>query len=105
MRESTALVIIDKLMKAGCSLRVFDPVAMYECRRRVGDKLTYCRDMYDAVLNADALLLLTEWKVFRLPSWEVIHKAMRNPVVVDGRNIFDAEELSELGFEYYCIGK
>lgn len=105
MRESTALVIIDKLMKAGCSLRVFDPVAMDECRRRVGDKLTYCRDMYDAVLNADALLLLTEWKVFRLPSWEVIHKAMRNPVVVDGRNIFDAEELSELGFEYHCIGK
>lgn len=105
MRESTALVIIDKLLKAGCSVRVYDPVAMDECRRRVGDALTYCRDMYDAVLNADALLLLTEWKVFRLPSWEVIHKAMRTPVVIDGRNIFDAEELTEIGFEYHCIGK
>ena len=105
MRESTALVIIDKLLKAGCSVRVFDPVAMDECRRRVGDALTYCRDMYDAVLNADALLLLTEWKVFRLPSWEVIHRAMKTPVVIDGRNIFDAEELTEIGFEYHCIGK
>lgn len=105
MRESTALVIIDKLLKAGCSVRVYDPVAMDECRRRVGDALTYCRDMYDAVLNADALLLLTEWKVFRLPSWEVIHRAMKTPVVIDGRNIFDAEELTEIGFEYHCIGK
>lgn len=105
MRESTALVIIDMLLKAGCRIRAFDPVAMDECRRRVGDSVTYCRDMYDAVLDADALLLLTEWKVFRLPSWEVIHKAMNNPLVIDGRNIFDSEELEELGFEYHCIGK
>ena len=105
MRESTALVIIDLLLKAGCKIRVFDPIAMDECKRRIGDAVTYCRDMYDAVLDADALLLLTEWKVFRLPSWEVIHKAMKNPLVIDGRNIFDAEELEELGFEYHCIGK
>lgn len=105
MRESTALVIIDLLLKAGCQIRAFDPVAMDECRRRIGDSVTYCRDMYDAVLDADALLLLTEWKVFRLPSWEVIRKAMRKPVVIDGRNIFDADELAELGFEYHCIGK
>ena len=105
MRESTALVIIDLLLKAGCRIRVYDPVAMDECRRRVGDKLTYCRDMYDAVLDADAVLLLTEWKCFRLPAWEVIHKAMSHPVVIDGRNIYDAEELDELGFNYLCIGK
>ena len=105
MRESTALVIIDLLLAAGCNIRAYDPVAMDECRRRVGDKVTYCRDMYDAVLNADAVLLLTEWKCFRLPAWEVIHKAMRNPVVIDGRNIFDADELDELGFRYHCIGK
>lgn len=105
MRESTALVIIDMLLKAGCHVRAFDPVAMDECKRRVGDSVTYCRDMYDAVLDADALLLLTEWKVFRLPSWEVIHKAMNKPLVIDGRNIFDSEELEELGFEYHCIGK
>lgn len=105
MRESTALVMIDKLLDAGCSLRVYDPVAMDECRRRIGDKVVYCKDMYDAVLNADALILLTEWKEFRLPCWEVIAKAMNRQVVIDGRNIYDAEEMEELGFKYLCIGK
>ncbi len=105
MRESTALVMIDKLLAAGCSIRVYDPIAMDECRRRVGDKVVYCRDMYDAVLDADAMLLLTEWKEFRLPTWGVIKKAMRNPLVIDGRNIFDPDELEEYGFEYHCIGK
>lgn len=105
MRESTALVIVDLLLKAGCNIRVYDPVAMDECKRRIGDAVTYCRDMYDAVLDADALLLLTEWKEFRLPSWEVIAKAMKAPVVIDGRNIYDSDELEELGFKYYCIGK
>ena len=105
MRESTALVMIDLLIKAGCKVRAYDPVAMTECKRRVGDAVTYCRDMYDAVLDADALLLLTEWKEFRLPTWQVIKKAMVRPLVIDGRNIFDAEELDENGFEYHCIGK
>ena len=105
MRESTALVMIDKLLDAGCYIRVYDPIAMDECRRRIGDKVTYCRDMYDAVLDADALLLLTEWKEFRLPTWGVIKKAMHRPLVIDGRNIFDVEELDENGFEYHCIGK
>jgi len=105
MRESTALVMIDKLLEAGCTIRVYDPIAMDECKRRIGDKVTYCRDMYDAVLDADALLLLTEWKEFRLPTWGVVKKAMRKPLVIDGRNIFDVEELDENGFEYHCIGK
>ncbi len=105
MRESTALVMIDKLCEAGCTVRVYDPIAMDECRRRVGDKVVYCRDMYDAVLDADALLLLTEWKEFRLPTWGVIRKAMRHPLVIDGRNIFEADELEENNFEYHCIGK
>jgi len=105
MRESTALVMIDKLLKAGCVVRAYDPIAKDECRRRIGDTVTYCRDMYDAVLDADALLLLTEWKEFRLPTWGVIKKAMRRPLVIDGRNIFDVEELEENGFEYYCIGR
>ena len=105
MRESTALVMIDKLLATGCRIRVYDPIAMDECRRRIGDKVTYCRDMYDAVLDADALLLLTEWKEFRLPTWGVIKKAMHRPLVIDGRNIFDVEELDENGFEYHCIGK
>ena len=105
MRESTALVMIDKLTEAGCHIRAYDPIAMDECRRRMGDKVVYCRDMYDAVLDADAMLLLTEWKEFRLPTWGVIKKAMRNPLVIDGRNIFDPDELEENGFEYHCIGK
>ena len=78
---------------------------MKECQRRIGDTVVYCNDMYDAVLDADALLLLTEWKEFRLPTWGVIKKAMRNPLVIDGRNIFDAEDMDENGFEYHSIGK
>ena len=105
MRESTALVMIGKLLEAGCIVRVYDPIAMEECKRRIGETVTYCRDMYDAVLDADALLLLTEWKEFRLPGWGVIRKAMRRPLVIDGRNIFDIEELEENEFEYHCIGK
>ena len=105
MRESPALVIIDKLLKAGCHIRVYDPVAMPECKRRIGDAVYYCKDMYDAVLDADAMLLLTEWKEFRLPTWGVIKKAMKRPIVIDGRNIYDSEEMDEQGIEYHCIGK
>ncbi|MDR0547231.1 MAG: UDP-glucose/GDP-mannose dehydrogenase family protein [Dysgonamonadaceae bacterium] len=103
MRESTALVMIDLLLKAGCMVKVYDPVAMDECKRRVGDKVTYARDMYEAALDADALLLLTEWKEFRLPSWKVLLKAMNVAVVLDGRNIYDRQEMRENGFRYECI--
>ena len=105
MREATALVTIQLLLEAGCVVKVFDPVAMDECRCRVGDVVTYAQDMYDAVLNADALLLLTEWKLFRLPSWGVVKKTMNHPVVFDGRNIYEAQEMREAGFEYFCIGQ
>ena len=105
MRESTALVIIKLLKDAGCTIRAYDPVAMNECKRRVGDAVVYCHDMYDAIDQADALLLLTEWKEFRLPNWNVIAHAMRRPLVIDGRNIFDAKELREAGIDYHCIGQ
>ena len=105
MRESTALVIIKLLKEAGCTIRAFDPVAMDECRRRVGDNVIYCRDKYEAVFHADALLLLTEWKEFLLPSWDVVGSAMNKKLIIDGRNIFDPEELAEAGFEYHCIGR
>lgn len=105
MRESTALVMIDHLIKASCHVKVYDPVAMDECRRRLGNAIAYGRDMYDVVLDADALLLITEWKEFRLPNWDVIGKAMRRRLIIDGRNIFDSGELKEAGFEYYCIGR
>lgn len=105
MREATALVIIKLLKEAGCEIKVYDPVAMDECRRRVGDAVEYAVDMYDAALNADALMLLTEWKPFRLPSWGVLKKTMNVPLVLDGRNIYDKQELNSMGFEYHCIGK
>ena len=105
MRESTALVIIDLLLKNGCSVRVYDPIAMDECHRRIGDHVEYATDMYDAALNADALLLITEWAQFRLPSWGVIKKTMKEALIIDGRNIYDSHELHEYGFKYYCIGK
>ena len=105
MREATSLVTIAHLLQAGCRVRVYDPVAMDECRRRIGDKVEYSQDMYEAVLDADALLLLTEWKQFRMPSWGVITRAMREKLVIDGRNIYDPAELHDLGITYYCIGR
>ena len=105
MREAPALVVIDKLLKAGTVINVFDPIAMDETKRRIGDVVTYCKDMYEAVIDADAIALMTEWKQFRMPSWAIIRKAMKNYVVVDGRNIYDGEELKELGFTYSRIGQ
>jgi UDPglucose 6-dehydrogenase len=104
MREAPSLVLIDKLIKAGCDVRVYDPIAMDECKRRIGDIVYYAKDMYDAVIDADALMLLTEWKEFRMPSWTVIHKAMKDNIVLDGRNIYDKKEMTELNFNYSCIG-
>ena len=105
MREAPALVVIENLLEAGATVKAFDPVAMAECKRRIGDTVTYCKDMYEAVIDADAVALLTEWKQFRMPSWAIIHKAMNNYIVVDGRNIYDSEELQELGFIYSRIGQ
>lgn len=105
MREATSLVTIRRLLDAGAKVRVFDPVAMDECRRRIGDSVDYAVDIYDTALDADALLVLTEWKQFRLPSWGVIRRSMRRPLIIDGRNIYDPVELAGLGFEYSCIGR
>ena len=105
MREAPALVIINKLIGEKAIVKVYDPVAMDECKRRIGDKVIYCKDMYETVIDADALALLTEWKVFRMPSWSVLKKVMKSPVLVDGRNIYDKEELLFEGFRYSAIGK
>ena len=105
MREAPALVLIDELLKAGCKVRAYDPAAMNECRRRIGESIYYATDMYDAALDADALMLVTEWKEFRLPSWAVIKKTMEQPLVLDGRNIYDKKDMEEQGFTYHCIGK
>ncbi len=105
MREATSLVTIDLLLKAGCDVVVYDPVAMDECCRRIGDAVEYSNDKYEAVTDADALLVITEWRQFRLPNWKLIFNAMRVPLVIDGRNIYDADELESVGIKYYCIGR
>ena len=105
MRESTALVMIKLLLQSGCKVKVYDPIAMKECKRRIGDVVEYSSDMYEAVLDSDALVLLTEWKQFRMPSWGVIKKAMKQPLVFDGRNIYDVQEMKGQGFVYHCIGR
>ncbi len=105
MREAPALVVIDKLLKDGATIRVFDPIAMDECKRRIGDVVIYCKNMYDAADGADVFALMTEWRQFRMPSWNVIKKVMIGNVVVDGRNIYDRQELEELGFIYTRIGE
>ena len=105
MREAPSLVVIDQLLAAGATVRAFDPVAMDEARRRLGDRITYCTNKMDAATGADAVALLTEWKQFRLPEWDKVKGVMRGNVVVDGRNIYDAEELKQLGLQYSRIGR
>jgi UDPglucose 6-dehydrogenase len=105
MREATALVVIEELLKAGCEVTVYDPVAMPEAKRRIGDRIKYAKDACSAVDKANALLLITEWKEFRLPSWNVIKEKMQTPLIFDGRNIYDPDELHELGFTCYSIGQ
>ncbi len=103
MSEGPAIVTLDLLLKAGCKVRVYDPVTMNTAKLRWND--IYCGvDMYDAVKGADALLLLTEWRQFHLPAWNQIKELMNKPLVIDGRNIYDRRELEEMGFDYRCIG-
>ena len=105
MREAPALVLIDKILSCGGLVKAYDPIAVEECKRRIGDSIEYANDMYDAVLDADALLLVTEWKEFRMPSWGVLKKTMNRALIIDGRNIYDKKELHDMGFEYTCIGQ
>ena len=105
MREAPALVVIEKLLEAGASEKVYDTEEMDECRRRIGDRGVYCKVMYDVVIDADALAVLTEWKEFRIPSWSGIKRVMKQSVLVDGRNIYSKDEVIAEGFEYAAIGK
>lgn len=105
MREAPALVVIDKLLKDGAKIRVFDPITMPECKRRIGETVIYTENLYDCADGADALLLMTEWRQFRLPTWNVISKIMPGRIIVDGRNIWNRTELEELGYSYTRIGE
>lgn len=105
MREAPATVIIDELRAAGAKVRAYDPIAMEEAKAHyIFDKVTYCKDGYEALIDADALLLVTEWSEFRIPSWDVVGKLLKNKVVFDGRNIYEKSYLKSLGFEHYGIG-
>lgn len=105
MREAPSLVIIEKLLNAGCKVKVYDPVAMDECKRKIGDSVEYAKDQYEALIDSDALMLITEWSEFRLPNFQVVEKLMKTKLIFDGRNIFDPSEMNDLGFSYYSIGR
>lgn len=105
MREASSLVLIKKLKEGGADVKVYDPVAMEECERRIGDIVYYAKDMYDAVADVEALLIVTEWKEFRMPDWKIMNDKMAEKLVIDGRNIYDKAELEKLGIEYIGIGR
>ena len=104
MREAPSLVIIEKLLAAGCTVTAYDPVAMPEAKHSLGDTITYAKDEFAALIDADALLVVTEWPDFRAPNFDVVARLMKQKVIFDGRNIYEASELKELGFAYHCIG-
>lgn len=104
MREAPAMVIIKHLLKSNCRVKAYDPVAMEEAKRRIGNTIEYCADPYEVVIDADALLLITEWTEFRFPNWNVIKKLMKKAVILDGRNIYDVKEIQRHGFDYFGIG-
>ncbi|NVN96309.1 MAG: UDP-glucose/GDP-mannose dehydrogenase family protein [Bacteroidetes bacterium] len=104
MREAPSLVLIKKLLDAGCKVKAYDPVAMHEAQRKIGDVIEFSKDTYDTLVDADALMLVTEWTEFRFPNWKVVKKLMKHNVIFDGRNIFDNKEMLDNGFEYHCLG-
>jgi len=105
MREAPSLTLIESLVNAGAKIKVYDPVAVEEAKRRLSYPITFCKDKYEATLDADALILVTEWTEFRMPDWRVVKKNMRQPLVIDGRNIYDKKEMDENDIQYLCIGR
>ncbi|MFN4084182.1 MAG: UDP-glucose dehydrogenase family protein [Bacteroidia bacterium] len=104
MREAPSLVIIEKLLQAGANVKAYDPVAMHEAKKVLGEQIEYCKDQYDAIIDVDALLVVTEWPEFRSPNFKVMAKLMKSKTIFDGRNIYDLDEMKDNGFTYYCIG-
>ena len=105
MREAPSLVLIDLLLDAGCQVMAYDPVAIPEARRRIGERIAYAKNIYETVEGADVLMIVTEWKEFRLPAWARIRSLMKTPLILDGRNIYNIAEIDEAGFTYHCIGR
>lgn len=104
MREAPSLVIIRKLLEAGAKVKAYDPVAMEEASRILGDKIEYGQDQYDVLIDSDALIIATEWPEFKFPNFNIVKKLLKNSVIFDGRNIYDLEEMKDREIEYYCIG-
>jgi len=104
MREAPSIVIINQLLALGAQVKAFDPVAMEEAHKDLGDTITYTKDEYEALVDADALLLVTEWPEFRVPNFTVVNKLLKNKIIFDGRNVYDQDEMKELGYTYYGIG-
>lgn len=105
MREAPSLVLISQLLDAGATVTAFDPVAMNECRRKIGDSISYAPQMYDALKDADAMIVVTEWQEFKVPKFTYIERALKEKVIFDGRNIYSAEQMKEFGYTYYGIGR
>ena len=104
MREAPSLVLIKKFHEAGARVRAYDPVAMHEAQRILGDNIEYAEDQYDALIGADCLVLVTEWPEFKFPDFNIVSKLLKQQVIFDGRNIYDMAEMKKKGFAYYCIG-
>lgn len=105
MREAPALVLIERLLEAGATVTAFDPVAMEECHRKIGDRITYATNMYEALKDADAMVVVTEWQEFKVPKFTYIEKALKEKVIFDGRNIYSPGQMKEFGYTYYGIGR
>jgi UDPglucose 6-dehydrogenase len=105
IREAPSLVVISELLDQGATIRAYDPVAMEKAEKRLGKSVHMCNDAYEAVTGADALALMTEWNEFRMPDFERMKELMHRTIIVDGRNLFDADKMKDLGFIYSCIGK
>ena len=105
MREAPSLVIVNKLLAQGATVKAYDPVSMEETKRIIGDKIEYAEDVYETAVDADAIILMTEWNEFRIPNYKVLNKLLKGKVMFDGRNIYDPTEMEEKGFIYYGIGR
>jgi len=104
MREAPSLVIIKKLLEAGANVKAYDPIAMKEAKHTLGDTITYSGDQYEALIDADCLLIVTEWPEFKVPNFKIVRKLLNKPVIFDGRNIYEVDEMKNIGFNYFCIG-
>jgi len=104
MREAPSLVVIKKLLESGIKVKAYDPVAMDEAKRILGNSIYYAPDQYDALIDADCLMIVTEWPEFKFPNFNLLRKLLKEQIIFDGRNIYDIAEMKKKGFTYYCIG-